>query len=127
MLRSIYYDPLPTPAGRSGRSGVTAGLIGWAILLVAALLYALSLQQDAQENPAMGTSLRVAAGWVAGFCVIAFFIGILFAAAGVTKQMNGVPDPGMKAVILGFALNMLPMLLVAAAAAYDKYGRKLVE
>jgi len=127
VLRSIYYDPIPTPAGRSGRSGVTAGLIGWAILILATLLYGLSLHQDELDNPALGTSLRVAAGWVAGFCVVAFFIGILFAAAGVTKQMNGVPDPGMKAVLLGFALNMLPMLLVAAGAAYDKYGRKLTE
>lgn len=127
MLRSIYYDPLPTPAGRSGRSGVTAGLIGWAILLLAGALYAGSLYMDAEDNLTLGTNLRVAAGWLSGICVIAFFAGILFAAAGVTKQMNGIPDPGMRAVLLGFALNTLPMLLVAAGAAYDKYGRKLAE
>lgn len=39
----------------------------------------------------------------------------------MTQFTNGIPDPGFKAVVLGFALNGLPMAPIAAA--YDRYVR----
>ncbi len=122
MLKSILYDPIPTPAGRSGRVSMVIGFVGWAILAVSAGLWlsSMTLEDDA---PSLATSLRVAGGWVAGVCVVLYFAGILFAASGVTQFMNGIPDPGFKAVALGFALNGVPMGLIAAVAAYDRYVR----
>lgn len=122
MLKSILYDPIPTPAGRSGRVAMVIGFGGWAILAVAAGLWVTSMTLE-DDAPSLATSLRVAGGWVAGFCVVLYFAGILFAASGVTQFMNGVPDPGFKAVALGFILNGLPMGLIAAVAAYDRYVR----
>ena len=127
MLLSIFYDPLPTPAGRSGRASILTGLIGWGILSVAAGFWGTCLAVESGGDLNLATSLRVLAGWVAGLCVICYFLGVMLAASGVTKLMNGVPDPGFRSVALGFAVNGLPMLLVAAAAAYDKYGRKYLD
>lgn len=122
LVTSILYDPLPTPAGRSGRTAMVVGFVGWVILAVAAVLWFTSMPLE-DDAPSLATSLRVAGGWVAGLCVICYFAGILLAASGVTQFMNGIPDPGFKAVVLGFALNGLPMALIAAAAAYDRYVR----
>jgi hypothetical protein len=122
MIWSIIYDPLPTPAGRSGRASMITGFVGWVILILAALVWGTSLFVE-EANLNLSNNLRVIAGWIAGVCVVCYFIGILLAANGVTKLMNGIPDPGMKSIILGFALNGLPMILVALAAGYDKYAR----
>ena len=122
LVKSILYDPLPTPAGRSGRTAMVVGFVGWVILTVAAVLWFASMPLE-DDAPSLATSLRVAGGWVAGLCVICYFAGILLAASGVTQLMNGVPDPGLRAVVVGFALNGLPMVLIAAAAGYDKYVR----
>jgi hypothetical protein len=126
MILSIFYDPIPTPAGRSGRASMQTGMIGWVIMLVAGAFWGLSLYLEA-ETPSFATSARVIGGWIAGGCVICYFIGILLAASGITKLMNGIPDPGMKAIVLGFAFNGLPMVLVVLAGAYDKYGRRYME
>ena len=122
MVKSILYDPIPTPAGRSGRAAMVVGFVGWVILAVAATLWFASMPLE-DDAPSLATSLRVAGGWVAGLCVICYFAGILLAASGVTKFMNSVPDPGFRAVALGFVLNGLPMALIAAAATYDRYVR----
>ena len=121
LVRHILYDPLPTPAGRSGKLAVLVGFAGWVALSVAAGLWLTGL--SLADDPGLTTGLRVAGAWVAGGCLVGFFAGILASASGVTKLMNGVPDPGLKAVVLGFALNGLPMALIAAAGAYDRYGR----
>ncbi len=121
----LFTDPIPTPAARCGRAAVVAGLVGWACLALAGALYAVSLAGADDET--LATSLRVAAGWVVGPAIVAYFVGILWAAAGVTRQMHAVPDPGLKIIVTGFLLNGLPMILVAAGAAYDKVGRKLLE
>ncbi|MGL6072620.1 MAG: hypothetical protein ACRC8S_00535 [Fimbriiglobus sp.] len=126
MILSIYYDPIPTPAGRSGRASMTTGMIGWAIMLVASIFWVVSMQLEA-ESPNLAKSASVTSGWIAGGCVICYFIGILLAASGITKLMNGIPDPGMKSIVLGFVFNGLPMVLVALAAAYDKYGKSFTE
>lgn len=122
MVKSILYDPLPTPAGRSGRAAMVVGFVGWVILSVSATLWFTSMPLE-EDAPSLATSLRVAGGWVAGLCVICFFAGVLLAASGVTQLMNRVPDPGYRAIVLGFVLNGLPMALIAAAGTYDRYVR----
>ncbi len=121
----LFSDPIPTPAARCGRAAVVAGLVGWCCLTLAGALYAASLA--VVDDDMLGTSLRVAGGWIVAPAAVAYLAGTLWAAAGVTRQMHAVPDPGRKLVIAGFLLNGLPMLLVAAAGAYDKVGRKLIE
>lgn len=121
----LFTDPIPTPCARCGRAAIVAGLVGWFCLAVAGGLYAASLATADDEM--LSTSVRVAGGWVVGPAVVAYLVGTLWAAAGVTRQMHAVPDPGLKLVVAGFLLNGLPMFLVAAGAAYDKVGRKLLE
>ena len=118
----MFFDPMPTPAGRSGRVAVGLGLIGWLFLLIAGGLYAGSL--SIPEDEYVSTSLRIACGWMTGVSVIFFLLGVLFCAAGVIKLMNGVPDPGMKSIVIGFALNGLPMVIVFGIAAYQKVAEK---
>ncbi len=126
LVREILYDPIPTPAGRSGRLAVLAGFGGWAVLAVAGALWFMSMALGIDES-GLATSLRVAAGWIAGGCVIIYLTGILLSASGATLLVHGVPDSGLRAVVLGFALNGLPMVLIGIAAAYDKYLRPLLE
>ena len=118
MVKSILYDPLPTPAGRSGRAAMVVGFVGWVILTAAAALWFASMPLE-DDAPSLATSLRVAGGWVAGLCVVCYFAGVLLAASGVTQFMNGVPDPGFKAVALGFVLIGLPMAEAFAGRAKD--------
>ncbi len=121
----LFTDPIPTPAARAGRAAVVAALLGWVSLAAAGGLYLMSLRAQPDEH--LATSFRVACGWAVGPAIVAFLVGTIAAAAGVTRQMNGVPDPGLKVILVGFALNGLPMVLVAMGAAYDKVGRKLIE
>jgi hypothetical protein len=125
LVREIVYDPIPTPAGRSGRVAVFAGFAGWALLAVAGTLWITSMTLGLDES-GLATSLRVAAGWIAGGCVVIYLTGMLFSASGATLLVHGVPDSGLRAVTLGFALNGLPMVLIGVAAAYDKFLRPLL-
>ena len=121
----MFFDPMPTPAGRSGRVAVYLGIVGWLLLLIAGGLYASS--RAIPEDEYVSTSLRIACGWVTGVSVIVFLLGVLFCASGVILLMNGVPDPGLRSIIIGFALNGLPRVIVFGVAAYlkvaEKFGR----
>jgi hypothetical protein len=59
LVREIVYDPIPTPAGRSGRVAVFAGFAGWALLAVAGTLWITSMTLGLDES-GLATSLRVA-------------------------------------------------------------------
>ena len=114
----LFRDPIPTPAARCGRAAVVAGLAGWAFLAAAGTLYVGSRAVLPDEY--LSKSLRIAGGWTVGPAIVAFLAGTVSAAAGVTRQMNGVPDPGLRVIVVGFVLCDLPMVVVAGFAAYDK-------
>ena len=119
----MFFDPMPTPAGRSGRVATYLGIIGWLFLIASGGFYIAS--RAVTNDDYVSTSLRIACGWLAGISVVFLLLGVLFCASGVTKLMNGVPDPGMTAIIIGFALNGLPMVVVFGIAAYQKVAEKL--
>ena len=114
----LFRDPIPTPAARRGRVAVVSGLVGWGLLLGGSGLYLASL---AQSDANLAATLRIFAGWVVGSSIVAFLYGVLFAAAGLVQQMTGAPDPGLPVVYAGLALNVLPMVIAAGLAGYDKF------
>ena len=121
----LFRDPIPTPAARCGRVAIVAGLAGWCALIVAVALYLGSLA--VADDVRLQATFRTAAGWMVGPAIVAFLVGTVAAAAGVTRQIHSVRDPGLSLIVAGFLVNGLPMVLVAGGAAYDKVAPKIVE
>ncbi|OWK34496.1 hypothetical protein [Fimbriiglobus ruber] len=112
-------DMFPTPAGRYGQWSIISGLIGWVLVLVGGgLFWAGRSIGDDDQNLA---SLLIDFGRTFnGLAAVAWLLGVIFAAAGVTMIMNKVPDPGWRWIIIGFVVNGAPMVLVAGYVGYLK-------
>lgn len=104
------FDPMPTPAGRAGRTAMWIGLIAWGLLATGAAFYFAG--QD-HEDVRIGGGLDRTGRVFIGLGVVALLFGMGFVVAGFTQLMNGVPDPGLKWVLGGLLVNGLPMIGVA--------------
>ena len=110
----FLLDPMPTPAGRAGRTAGWVGLAAWALLAAGAAFYSAGQGHD---DVRIGGGLDRTGRVLIGLGVVALLAGMGFVAAGFTRLMNGVPDPGLKWVVGGLVVNGLPMVGVAGYAA----------
>ena len=109
----FFLDPMPTPAGRAGRTAVWVGLVAWVLFAAGAAFY---LAGQGHDDARIGGGLDRTGRVLIGLGVVALLIGMGFVAAGFTWLMTGAPDPGLRWVVGGLAVNALPMVGVAVYA-----------
>lgn len=103
----MLYNPVPTPAARAARTAIYAGMTGWFLCIVGVVFL---LFADANADPRIASFLRGTGQVIVGMGVIAFLIGVCYIASSFTLLMNGVPDPGMRWLIIAIALIGSPLV-----------------
>ena len=106
----MLYNPIPTPAARAARTAIYAGMAGWLLCIVAVVFLLLA---DANADPRIASFLRGTGQIFIFMGVIAFLIGVYYIASSFTVLMNGVPDPGMRWLIIAIALIGSPLIALA--------------
>ena len=106
----MLYHPAPTPAGRTARKGIFAGMAAWLLCIVG---IAFIVAADVNGDVRIASFLRGTGQVLVGMGVVAFLFGIFYIASSFTLLMNGVPDPGMRWLIIAIALVGSPLVVLA--------------